>query len=173
MKKQYQGFIFVMTLITTAVISLLVLTSMQHILLYYKAINKQEQLHQSFYQLEEVTLQLARSPVASVDAGCVTHTDSANQVMQKLMHREGCALQKAAFDYQYFIEDLGEFPCLLVYEQGQKRATYHRRISVVQMEEGYPASLLQIRFITKGSILKCDRKEHSIGLGVSSWRYLA
>jgi len=92
--------------------------------------NKQEALHQSFYQLEEVVLQLARSSLASVDHDCVTHTDSANQAMQKLIHRAGCSLKNGASDYQYFIEDLGEFPCLVVRQKGKKHATYHRRVSV-------------------------------------------
>lgn len=171
MKNRHQGFIFFMTLIVISVISLLVLTSMQHILLYYKAINRQDALHQNFYQLEEVTLQLAKSSLASIEQACVAHKDSANQSIQKLIAGKGCSLKNANSEYRYFIEDLGQFPCLLVSQKGKKHATSHRRVAVVQIEEGQPASLLQIRYITVGRILKCQTQEHMITLGVSSWRY--
>lgn len=170
MKKQ-QGFIFLMTLIVVAVISLLVLTSMQHILLYHKAINKQEELHQNFYQLEAIALQLSRHAMFGAD--CVGHKDAANQVMQKLLRREGCSLREGVSDYQYFIEDLGAFPCLVVQKNGLRRASYHRRVSVVRMDEGYPVSLLQVRFITAGAVMKCEAKARVIRSGMSSWRYFA
>lgn len=169
--KKLRGFIFLMTLMVVAVISLLVLTSMQHILLYHQAINKQEELHQNFYQLEEIALQLAQH--TALAAECVGHKDAANQVMHKLLQGEGCSLKEDSSEYQYFIEDLGAFPCLVVRKQGLRRASYHRRVSVVRMEEGYPASLLQIRFIIAGPVMDCMATERVIRSGVSSWRYFA
>lgn len=173
MKNTNRGFIFLMTLITTAVITLLVLTSMQHILLYHKAINNQEQLHQNFYQLEEQALQLARKGLASIDAACLLRKSSVNQSMEQLMHLRGCSLKKNHLDYRYLIEDLGEYPCLVVYKKGHKLATTHRRVSVMQLREGYPASFLQLRFISAASVINCLVKEHVVAEGVSSWRYLA
>lgn len=170
MMKQ-SGFIFLMTLMVVAVISLLVLTSMQHILLYHKAINKQEELHQNFYQLEEIALQLVQH--APLGADCVGYMDAANQVLQKLQHGAGCSLKEGASEYQYFIEDLGAFPCLVVRKHGLRRASYHRRVSVVRMAEGYPSSLLQIRFITAGAVMDCEATQRVIRSGVSSWRYFA
>lgn len=171
MKKQAQGFIFLMTLICTAVISVLIVTSMQHILLYYKAINKKEALHQHFYQLEEVAMQLAQTAFSADTEGCVSKKDSANQAIQKLVHHEGCSLKHGATRYQYLIEDLGEFPCLISFKKGQKKATRHRRVSIIQMEEEFPVSLLQLRFIALGSVANCLETERTVSLGVSSWRY--
>ena len=173
MKKHAQGFIFLMTLICTAVISLLIVTSMQHILLYYKAINKKEALHHHFYQLEEVAMELAQTAFSADTEGCVSKKDSANQVIQQLARHEGCSLKHGTTRYQYLIEDLGEFPCLISFKKGQKRATQHRRVSVIQMEEEFPFSLLQLRFIALGSAAPCLETEHAIALGVSSWRYFA
>ena len=169
--KQCNGFILLVTMIIIAVISLLILTSMQHILLYYKAINKQELLHRSFYQFEKVAYQLTHSGFSSINRACIVYADSANQIIQNLLHHQGCSLSNSS--YYYLIEDLGEFPCLITNHKGRKYATHHQRISVMQMEEGIPSSFLQIRFISVGGTIACFTKEHSIRLGISSWRYFS
>jgi hypothetical protein len=166
-----KGFIFLITLIVTAVITLLVLSSMQQILVYYKATNKEEELHHDFYQLEDVAMQLARSP--QLNPVCTMHQDSANQAIEYLLQHQGCTFKNEANEYRYFIEDLGNFPCFIVYQHGQKHSTYHRRVAVMQIKNGIPHSLLQLRFINAGEVLKCLTKERVIALGVSSWRYLA
>ncbi|QMT60683.1 type II secretion system protein [Legionella sp. PC997] len=166
-----KGFILLITLLIIGVISILALTSMQHILLYYKAINKQEMLHQSFYQLEDVTLQLLHQPQA-FNQDCLVRSDSANQAIHHLLHQKGCSLMSGLTQYKYYIEDLGEFPCLVAREKGRKFATHHQRVTVVPIEDGSPVSLLQIRVISAGRVIPCLAKERSISLGVSSWRYL-
>lgn len=171
--KVQQGFIFLITLLITTVISLLVLTSMQHLLLYYKVANRQKELHQNFYQLESVASQLAHKKYQSIESHCVIQQDSANQVMHKLLHCRGCFLNVNGLSYQYVIEDLGAFPCLISNVKGQKHTTYHRRISVVSIANQKPISFLQIRFIAPGSGIDCVGKEHLVNLGVSSWRYVA
>jgi hypothetical protein len=171
MKKQDHGFIFLMTLIVTAIMSLLTLTSMNQIALYFKAMNKQHKIHHNFYQLEAVALQLVRH--VDTNHNCMSSQDAANQVVEKLLHFEGCALKQKGSDYRYFIEDLGMFPCLVVPIQNLKYASYHRRISVLRMEEGIPESLIQIRFITQGARLPCFSQERVISVGVVSWRYLS
>ncbi len=171
MRGKNKGFILLVTLIILGVISLLILTSMQHVLLYYKAINRQEILHRNFYQLEDVALQLLHQRTA-LHQNCVVRSDSANQVMHNLLHHKGCSLVNGLIQYKYYIEDLGEFPCLVVHHKGRKSATRHQRITIVPIEEGFPVSLLQVRFISAGRAIPCFAKEHSIPLGVSSWRYL-
>ncbi len=171
MKRQQQGFIFLIVLLITAVISLLVVSSMQHLLLYFKATNHQEALHQRFYQLEAVALHLAQKH-STLASGCLRHQDYANRVLKELLQHQGCSFKDGELDYQYLLEDLGSFPCLVVYEQGRKRASHHYRISVVSQEKGAPVSFLQIRFISSGALASCVGNEHLIRLGRSSWRYL-
>ncbi|WP_392536862.1 type II secretion system protein [Legionella sp. 227] len=168
---QDKGFILLVTMLIMGVIGLLILTSMQHTLLYYKAINKHEVVHQNFYQLEDVALQLLHQHT-DLPQDCVIHTDSANQVTHHLLHNKGCSLIIGETQYKYYIEDLGEFPCLRAYYRGRNTATHHQRVTVVPVENGTPGALLQIRFISGGRVVPCLAKEHSISLGVSSWRYL-
>lgn len=170
MKRKDQGFIFLIVLLITAVISLLVVSSMQHLLLYFKASNHQEALHQRFYQLEAVALQLAQQKFFA--SSCIRHQDDANHALDTLLQHRGCSFKNGELSYQYFIEDLGSFPCLVAYEQGQKRASHHQRISVVSQEEGIPVSFLQIRYLSAGTIANCVGNERLIRLGISSWRYL-
>lgn len=89
MNKTQKGFIFLFTLILTIVISLLIATSMQYLLLFDKAANSQQLLRQRFYELEHVTLELAQS----IPSKCILHEDAANSILQKLIHREGCFFQ--------------------------------------------------------------------------------
>ncbi|MGL5742539.1 MAG: type II secretion system protein [Legionella sp.] len=137
-------FIFLITLLIIAVISLLLLSSMQHILLFHKAANRQEMQHQNFYQLEHVAMQLASKPLTAVGQNCVVHEDSANQVLERLLKHQGCSLANGLLQYHYFIEDLGELPCLRTIYHGNQHATHHKRVSVVQMNEETVASFLQI-----------------------------
>lgn len=167
MRKQRQGFIFLMTLMVMAVISLLVLTSMQHILLYYKVMNRQEELHQHFYQLDELILHLSQEPK------CLSPHHAVNQILNQLVHGEGCFLKRGTNEYRYLVEDLGTFPCLVVNQNGVHHATHHHRISLVSLEDAHPDSLLQVRLISVGPVSACEIKTRSIVLGVSSWRYFS
>lgn len=171
MKRGDQGFIFLVTLLIISVISLLVLTSMQHILLYYKAINQQEGLHRSFYKLEAVALELGQRNCSMQKYNCVVHEDAPNQMMRNVLEHQGCSFENGALHYQYLIEDLGDFPCLITRFNGKKLATHHTRVSVVHVENGAPVALLQIRLIVSGKPANCLSKERFINLGLSSWRY--
>lgn len=167
------GFILLMTLLILAVISLLVLNSMHHVLLYYKAINKQEVFHDRFYQLEHIALQLVQQN-KSLNPDCILHSDSANQVVQDLQNRKGCILVNGFSQYQYILEELGEFPCLVVHLRGKKLATRHQRVTVVSMGNNIPISVIQMRVIHSARAIPCLRKkEHSVPLGISSWRYIS
>ncbi|WP_115706947.1 pilus assembly PilX N-terminal domain-containing protein [Legionella sainthelensi] len=172
MKKE-RGFIFTVTLLMIMVMSLLLLASMQHILLYYKIINRQEESHKNFYNLEHVARQLSEKYVAFFAPNCVIKEDSQNQILYKLLHHQGCALSNEGLQYEYLIEDLGDFPCLVARSENRIYATHHQRLSIVQLDKGKPLSFLQVRWIAVGKLAKCLVKEHVIPIGISSWCYLS
>lgn len=171
--KKYKGFIFIVTLLMITVISLLSLASMQHILLYHKVINRQEESHKNFYNLEAVTKQLSQKYMLLPVFDCVHQEDSPDHALYKLLHHQGCSITNEGLQYQYLIEDLGEFPCLVALSKNRKYATHHRRLSIVQLEKGNPLSFLQVRLVSLGGDPNCLTNEHVTPLGVSSWRYLA
>ncbi|KTD06407.1 hypothetical protein Lgra_3184 [Legionella gratiana] len=172
MKKE-KGFIFTVTLLMIMVISLLLLASMQHILLYHKVINRQEESHKNFYNLENVARQLSKKYVTSSTLNCVIKEESQNQVLHKLLHHQGCSLSHEGLQYEYLIEDLGEFSCLVAWSKNRKYATHHQRLSIVQLDKGEPLSFLQVRSIAVGKLANCFVKEHIAPIGISSWSYLS
>ncbi|KTD65437.1 hypothetical protein [Legionella shakespearei] len=172
MSKHCGGFVFLMTLSIISIITLLLMTSMQQVLLYHKAINRQEKEHQSFYQLEAIALQLARKQDLLLSA-CVRNKDGPNGVIDALVHNEGCLLTAGQIRYRYYIEDLGAFPCLVSQHGDMKQATHHLRITLLQMaEEAHdPLAVLQIRYLKPEPSAVCPGREHRVAEGISSWRY--
>ena len=173
MKTSCKGFILVMTLFTISVISLLILACMQHILMYYKGINQLEALHHTFYQLDSLAMQLSDTKSKALDARCVVPENSPNTILQRLRRYEGCSLEIDGHHYRYFVEELGDYPCLIAIHEGKKVSTHHRRISVLALGDKRPDSLVQLRSIEAIKYQVCEGKERILSLSVSSWRYLA
>lgn len=160
-----------MTLLTVSVLTLLVLTCLQHILLFHKAINRLELQHQNFYQLETVAMQLARVDLPQLNKSCVAIQDKANKVLYQLAQGGGCSLSQGALHYRYFIEELGSFPCLIAMKEKASFATRHRRVSLL-MRFADEESFLQIRYISLDSPQHCVTNKTLVKEGVSSWRYI-
>lgn len=146
---------------------------MQHVLTFYKAINKQEVQHRNFYQLEHIALQLAQIKTSKFETKCVGHKDSANQVIQQLNQGGGCSLNAGEFYYRYFIEELGDFPCLGVQEDQKHCSIRHRRVTLILISEENPSSLLQIRYLTPIKEQPGLTERQIVSGGLSSWRYLS
>lgn len=175
MIKRSHGFIFLMTLCTILVISMLLLTIMHQVLLYGKAINRQEIQHQHFYQIEDTMRYLARLKPELVDRKCIINKKNGNKVIELLFKKEGCSLMNGGIQYQYLIEDLGEFPCLVVHQDELIKATRHNRISMLRRADDiHPMNtVLQVRTIKVIDSLPCQSEEHRVSPGISSWRYIA
>ncbi len=175
MRNESHGFVFLITLATIFIISLLLLTCMHHVLLYGKAINRQEAQHQRFYQIEDTMRYLVQLKPEMIQKKCMVHGKSANQTMELLAKKQGCTLINAALQYHYLIEDLGVFPCLVVAQEQQLKATRHTRITVLQnADDLHPLiSILQVRTIKIIDPLPCQKEVHKVHQGISSWRYMA
>jgi hypothetical protein len=171
--KQQQGFILILTLCITAVMSILLLISMQHGLLFHNAANRKERSHQRFFQLEYAARKLIQATKSEV-ADCWYQHDLANLVIQQLIHKKGCKLTIEKMNYQYSIEDLGNYPCLITLHRGSTKATHHFRLTLlIEASEDYPSSLVQIRVIKPSKQIKCVGKKKMVSLGISSWRYFS
>lgn len=172
--KRGTGFILLSTLLTISIISLLVLSCMQHILLYHKAMNALAKQHRNFYQLELVAMQLAQTKLAKVNQDCVVFSDNANQVLQQLVDREACLLTINSENYYYLIEELSDFPCLIIYRKNTKYSTHHRRVSIAyKIQDQNTHLFLQLRQINAINYLTCNESEQQVKPGISSWRYLS
>lgn len=172
MSQRCDGFILLMTLCIIFMMSLLLITCMQNALVYSKAVNQQEMLHQRFYQLEYQAIQIAQSPL--LHNKCLIQASDPNQVIGQLMHAEGCILKVGAEHYRYLVEDLGDFPCLQVQKKQGKYASHHTRISIAVSSDALntPEAVLQIRYINAALPQICPEDERVVMSGISSWRYL-
>lgn len=173
MRKQNGGFIFLMTLLMISIMSLLLTASMQHLLLYYQAINQLQKTHQRFYQLESLAMQLAKKPWDSFNKECVIEADAASYNLQQLIRHQGCILERDSNHYRYIIENLGDHPCLMALQNNKTVSTHHARVSILEVGKNSSDSLLQLRLITPIVAQACDGEKHTVPLGISSWRYLA
>jgi hypothetical protein len=168
MMKQGAGFIFFMTLCILSVISILLVTCMHHVLLYHKAINQLEQRHQNFYQLEQLATLIINT--AQSNSSCLKSSNTPNQIIIQLLNNRGCLITVGSSRFRYMIEDLGDFPCLMV----KQRASHHLRLSMVLLADGeHEASGLQLRLIQSSEKKECFGKIHQINSGISSWRYFS
>jgi hypothetical protein len=172
MNQRHHGFILLFTLCLIAVISLLLLTGMQQVLLFHKAINQQEKEHQNFYQLEHIAFQLANPASLNRDLSCRRQGDFANQVIEQLMHHKGCSFLIAGIKYHYLVEDLGAYSCLVVTHNNNYYSTHHWRVTLQAQFKEDERALLQIRVIQPGPELECTGELHPVMAGISSWRYL-
>lgn len=171
MMRKESGFIFILALMFIFMISLLAVSLMQQVLMYYKAIRGLEKQHSHLYLMESLALQLINKK--SIPLQCTEKKTDANGVLLKLMHHKGCPYQIGPLKFQYLREDLGDFPCLIAQKGLKKHATHHQRLSLLLLSETEEDFLLQIRKIEAIEPQLCEQKEHPVSLGVSSWRYLS
>jgi hypothetical protein len=168
MKEPYKGFVLVLTLVLIFLITLLVMTGQHHTLAYSTAIKKQEEQQQHFYKLEDSLLKIARAPQFK---GCYEHHDAPNEVIIRLARNEGCLLKSEESDYRYMVEDLGVFPCLIVFSKEKKRSTHHLRITLVSIGLNASRAVLQVRYIKPSNDFTCVGVERIALPGINSWRY--
>ncbi len=158
--KTEQGFVLILTLCFISIISMLILSSMQHVLFYLRMINHHKEQQDHFYQAEIIIRQLATNPVATK---CLSPEIGANKVIASLMNSH-CIKD----NYPYIIEDLGEFPCLVSKKTEHLVSTHHFRISLMVQNHG----LLQIRTMQPTAQNNCRKQPKYITSGIHSWRYL-
>lgn len=153
------------------VISLLGVTIMHHVLLFYKVVNRRERQHQDFYQMEYLARQLAETKFDHSD--CMLYADQANTVIVKLKSNKGCTVQIKGIKYYYLIEELGDFPCMIAVKNEKHYSTHHRRVSLMLVSQDSPNSLLQIRYFIAIPLQSCYGTRYDVSLGLNSWRYMS
>lgn len=163
------GFIFIFTLCITAIMSVLLLATMQNVLLYQRASNQQEEVHFRFYKLEHSAHKLINVPLKKIPR-CILKQDLANKVIGQAK-KSSCRIVMDKMVYHYLIEDLGEYPCLVSGPQGNLKSTHHFRYTLLLPSDN-PVMILQIRVIRPAKFFNCIKQAKYVALGISSWRYI-
>lgn len=171
MKKE-KGFILIFTLCITALISLLVLSSMKNLMLYQRATTKREMEHRDFYQLEGIARQLIHASKTRLEP-CSYHQDQANHSIMQLIEKQGCQLTIQKRIYWYLVEDLGIYPCLMIVSAKSLYSSHHFRFTVLTpATPEHKASLVQLRVLKLAKLQQCSESISYVNPGISSWRYL-
>lgn len=163
------GFILLTTIMLLSLLSLLVLSEMHTIVLYYKGLNQLTEKRNNFYKMEFLVQQLATKSWQSEDK-CVIHERNFNHIIS-LLKTQGCSLQYEGEIYSYLVEELGVFPCVQAVRAQQHFSTKHWRINM--LEKGSRQDFLQLRIVRPIVVQPCNQEKiNYVPLGITSWRYL-
>lgn len=163
-----KGVVLFITMAILLILTLLVLSLMQAILLYVKASNQLKQRHQAFYQLEAVTNQL--DALSIEDRRCRVSEQDPNEVIELLQRQHGCTKVVGKQSYRYMVDDLGVYSCLQIKSGTLLQSSHHWLLSVAT--EGAIFEVLQLRIVRGVDLAPCDGHRQIISGGVVSWRHL-
>lgn len=165
--KKYQGMILINTLLMISVLALIVLSQMQLIFLQLKAMNELISRHEDFRELEVATKQLKTHTTNGTGFIPVSNSD---EIIARLKNRKGSAFTLHNRQYQFFIEDLGEFPCMEIMINSRLYTARHQRLTVALLNDS--PLILQERVAVAGEYIACENKKPvRIKPGLLSWRY--
>lgn len=165
-----KGFVLFTTMLMLSMLTLLILSLMQELLLFVKAGNKLAKRHQSFYQLEAAAHELRVSHFANQENQCTVEERASHDVIVRIKQGDGCEKIMRQRVYLYLIEDLGDFPCLQILSKHLVWSSHHWRLTVVSKTQSH--EMLQLRFAQKVALKKCTAKTVDIVEGVVNWRHL-
>lgn len=186
-----EGFVLATALLILLVISLLVLSQLNRIWLYSRALAAVNQQSGSFYALDTAANHLAGSK-AIAHLACLVNADkgdddrfNANQIFHLLLARQSglegraeliragirpCVLSLAQASILYVVEDLGGEPCLGIEAASGRKQAHLWRLSLY---EDRNESILQLLVATPMKAQQCRAAARRILPGIQSRRYLA
>jgi hypothetical protein len=165
-----QGMLMLTTILMLSIMSLLILTLLQGVLLYVKASHALVNRHQRFYQLEAVEQVLRLSLTNEIDNDCWVIDKNPNEIVHLLRLKNGCRQRILDKTYQYLIEDLGEQPCLRIASAHEVRSSHHWLLTAAHTDP--PLTIMQWRIAMAINLLACETEVRMIPEGVISWRQI-
>jgi len=168
LRQQQIGIVILTTIIMLSILTLLVLSLMQTVLLYIKVSNQVLIRHERFYKLEAAAHQLL---LKNHQADCVIHYENPNKIMGLSVDGQGCLFVQEKQQYQYLVDDLGLFPCLKMAYGKERQSSHHWVITILSpLPE---QAMLQLRIAKPAKAVACGfSDERWINSGIISWRYL-
>ncbi|MDI9817606.1 MULTISPECIES: hypothetical protein [unclassified Legionella] len=167
-ESKQEGIILITTIIILALSTILMLTGMQILSLYYKALNQTVEKEDVAYGLEAQANQLALRDWQTGTDRCLVNEKTPDEIAWLLKNRQGCELLYEGHRYTYLVEDLGLFPCLQTMINEVGHSTRHLRISVL----GDKGAFLQLRVARAAPLISCSEDIIYLKPGVISWRYV-
>lgn len=179
MKFRQGGIILLMVLLLLGIVSALIVTQLEMVLLHQKATQQFLDRQQVLYTLEQAALQLRASSVHLLQSNCtIAAFKNPNHVIAQFKTKHTCTLTKDKMNYIYLIEDLGIQPCLQTMVKDVPYSTRHWRLTIAQeitqemTHEAVNNDYLQIRVAELTNFRLCPTKQVlHIKPGLVSWRF--
>lgn len=166
-----KGMILVTTILMITLLSMLVASLLEMVLLYVKTSAAIIAKHKDFYQTEASALKIFTKQNVLKNASCQIDESNPNRVLSLLLKKKGCEFQSNGYSYRYFLEDRGIYSYLCMVAGGTQWSTHHWQLSMVQ--DSLRTSFVQIRMALPETSEPCTLKEPTIiPLGVISWHYI-
>lgn len=169
MTGRQRGIILFNTIMMISLLMVIVLSQMQLIALQFKSVNHFMYRHQLFQRLEAEANRLVLSsnkdgwPIA-----CLIAEMHSEKVLKRLQRSEGCHVRDKTQHYNFFVEDLGFFPCMQVTLKGILYGTRHSRVTILS-----ESMILQLRVAQPVAYAGCEQREKiHIKTGITSWHYM-
>ncbi len=164
MNRYQVGMVLLTTMMMIGILTMLILTLMQGVLLYIKANNQIVSNHRLFHQMEATVHKLNLH-----DPACTVQDKNPNELFALLAAHQGCKITDGTRQYAYLLGDLGLFPCL---QMVLDEARHGSRQVLVTMASMQPPNLaLQLRIALLAETAECGLSiSHQIHPGVMSWR---
>ena len=142
------GMVLLTTMLMMVILTLLVLSLMQGVLLYIKASHQMMANHQGLHEMEVLANKLLLTKTVCVD---------------------GCVINDGSRQYRYVVDDQGLYPCLQIAVGESLHQSHHWLVTLATMQP--PNVVLQLRFAQPADIAKCESSSvRQIRSGVVSWR---
>lgn len=161
------GIILLSTICIMAVMSLLIVTSLQQQVLYARVLGRLQAHDKDLYHLEKLGLKL----LAMKRNACLIKSVPGENVWAQ-MPIKGCSVEQADRHYQYLIEDAGIFSCWMINTKDGLKASRHFRLLLRQSDEEGREHYLQLRDIQAVESLEpCEDEKQIIQGGIHGWQY--
>lgn len=168
MSRHQQGIIFLSTLLMLTLLSFLVVSQLQFMFLYHRALNTELAAQEDFYQLEAEANRLALRDW-SKEKVCTLEEENPDKVISLLKKGQACSFTRGKRRFFYLVEKLGGYSCVQTPSQA---GTYHVRISLLAADT--MPSLLQLRIARPVAFAPSCKSEDVVLIKqrLISWRYL-
>lgn len=160
--------VLLISLALITLMTMLLFTLLQGLLLYYKAYGALMSQHQSFYQLEKVAEKIMEKEAIPQPA-CIFSAMDARKMKAHLMAKEGCNWQVLKQNYRYGWLDKGKKTCVQVQKGNVFLPTHHWFLMVINpsSEDGL---MLRLAKPMPGSGKLCPQSRRRIIFpGIISW----
>ncbi|MFY7697408.1 MAG: hypothetical protein ACOVQX_01080 [Legionella sp.] len=162
-----RGAVLLTTIVMVSSLALLLLSLLQSVWLYHKAIIRMLDNHRLSYQLELAAHHLILHKDQLLP--CQISKQTPNQIVQSLLSGQGCRYQFDNQHYRYLVVDMPIKVCYWLLLDRKLVSVSHKLMTVIDSRH----HLLQLRWVSPANSELCKKPIRVLDNMIVSWRYLS